>query len=95
MEYELLAPVGDFRNLRAAVAAGADAVYFGIKGFNMRDSARNFSLRNLKKVREICGEVKMYLTLNVVMYDSELKRVESIVKVARNMLMRLFVGIWL
>ena len=103
-KYELLAPVGDFRNLRAAVAAGADAVYFGIKGFNMRDSAKNFSLRNLKKVREICGSqldstpldknrtgqvhrtgqgVKMYLTLNVVMYDSELARVERIVKAAK------------
>ncbi len=76
---ELLAPVGDFRNLRAAVEAGADAVYFGIRGFNMRDSARNFSVRNLEKIREICGDVKMYLTLNVVVYDGELKRVEEIV----------------
>ena len=106
MKYELLAPVGDFRNLRAAVAAGADAVYFGIRGFNMRDSARNFSLRNLKKVREICDSqldtpldsrrhrtgrgadrtgqgVKMYLTLNVVVYDSELAKIEKIVKFAR------------
>ena len=83
MVYELLAPVGDFRNLRAAVAAGADAVYFGIKGFNMRDSAKNFSLRNLKKMKKVCGDVKMYLTLNVVMYDEELAKVEKIVKGAR------------
>jgi U32 family peptidase len=83
MKYELLAPVGDFRNLRAAVETGADAVYFGIKGFNMRDSAKNFSLRNLKKMREICGGVKMYLTLNVVMYDEELAKIEKIVKGAK------------
>jgi putative protease len=101
MEYELLAPVGDFRNLRAAVEAGCDAVYFGVRGFNMRDSAKNFSLRDLDKIRKICsrldstlldkdrtgqahqmgqGRVKMYLTLNVVVYDEELGRVENILK---------------
>ncbi len=79
-KYELLAPAGDFKNLRAAVEAGADAVYFGVRGFNMRDAARNFSLRDINKVRKICGKVKMYLTLNVVVYDGELKRVEEIVK---------------
>jgi putative protease len=80
MKYELLAPVGDFRNLRAAVEAGADAVYFGIRGFNMRDGAKNFSLRDLGKIRKICGRVKMYLTLNVVVYDEEVKRVEDILR---------------
>ena len=87
MKYELLAPVGDFRNLRAAVDSGADAVYFGVRGFNMRDSARNFSLRDLDKIRKVCDSsernVKMYLTLNVVVYDGELKRVEEIVKKVR------------
>jgi len=68
-KYELLAPVGDFRNLYAAVEAGADAVYFGIKGFNMRDSAKNFTTRDFKRIRKVCGKIKMYLTLNVVMYD--------------------------
>ncbi|MFH0712071.1 MAG: U32 family peptidase [archaeon] len=84
MKCELLAPVGDFRSLRAAVDAGADAVYFGIKGFNMRDAARNFELKDLKKIRKICGGVKMYLTLNVVVYDGELARVEKIVKGVKN-----------
>lgn len=83
MKCELLAPVGDFRGLRAAIDSGADAVYFGIRGFNMRDSARNFSLRDLAKIRSICGDVKMYLTLNVVVYDSELGRVEKIVRKAK------------
>ena len=79
-KYELLAPVGDFRNLRVAVEAGADAIYFGIRGFNMRNTAKNFGLRDLDKIRKICGSVKMYLTLNVVVYDRELKRVEEILK---------------
>ena len=108
MKYELLAPVGNFRNLYAAIEAGADAVYFGVKGFNMRDAAKNFGVKDFKKIRKICestcnsvhsrkgtapsvpleGKVpssscKMYLTLNVVMYDSELARVEKIVKAAK------------
>ena len=78
--HELLAPVGDFRNLKAAIDAGAGAVYFGIRGFNMRDTAKNFSLKDLDKIKKICKNVKMYLTLNTIIYDKELKRVEEIIK---------------
>ncbi|MFH1431054.1 MAG: U32 family peptidase, partial [Nanoarchaeota archaeon] len=42
---ELLSPAGDFRSLNSAIKAGADAVYFGLKEFNMRDSAKNFSIK--------------------------------------------------
>jgi len=84
---ELLAPVGDFRNLRAAVMAGADAVYFGIKGFNMRATAKNFEVRDLAKIRRICNESdrlpKMYLTLNTIVYDDELKKLERIIKAVK------------
>jgi len=86
VKYELLAPVGNFRNLRAALDAGADAVYFGVKGFNMRDAARNFSVGDFKKIRKICGKKKLYLTLNVVMYDTELKKIEHIVKKAKGII---------
>ncbi|MBU2576506.1 MAG: U32 family peptidase [Nanoarchaeota archaeon] len=86
-KHELLAPVGDFRNLHAAIAARADAVYFGIKGFNMRAAAKNFNIKDLPKIRKICKEskrnVKMYLTLNVVVYDEELKKLEKIVKATK------------
>mgnify|MGYP006301522659 CR=1 FL=1 len=86
-KYELLAPAGNFRTLRAAVKAGADAVYFGIRGFNMRNSAKNFGVRDLPKIRKICDESdrkpKMYLTLNTVIYDEELKRVEKIIKAVK------------
>jgi len=82
-KYELLAPVGNFRNLYAAIEAGADAVYFGVSGFNMRDTAKNFSVRDFKKIRKICGDRRMYLTLNVVVYDEELKKVEKIIKASK------------
>jgi len=85
-KFELLAPAGDFPSMIAAVEAGADAVYFGLKEFNMRDSAKNFSIKDLDKISKICKnaenakEVKKYLTLNTIIYDNELKKIESIVK---------------
>lgn len=83
-KYELLAPAGDFPMLAAAVNAGADAVYFGLKEFSMRASAKNFSIEDLKKIREICNsssrKPKMYLTLNTIIYDKELKTIESTIK---------------
>jgi len=80
-KYELLAPAGDFPSLISAVEAGADAVYFGLKEFNMRDSAQNFDISDLDKISRICGnKVKKYLTLNTIIYDSELKQVEKIIK---------------
>ena len=65
-KYELLCPVGNFAMLNAAINSGADAVYFGIKGFNIRASARNFEVSDLDRIRRICKtsgrDVKMYLT---------------------------------
>lgn len=84
---ELLSPVGNFEMLHSAIDAGADAVYFGIKGSNMREGARNFSLRDLQKIKKICNQskkkVKRYLTLNTVLYDSEIKKVERIINKAK------------
>lgn len=80
-KYELLAPAGDFSTLTAAVKAGADAVYFGLKEFSMRDNAKNFSIEDLEKINEICGaKVKKYLTLNVIIYNEEIEKVEEILK---------------
>jgi putative protease len=79
-KFELLAPAGDFPSMVAAVEAGADAVYFGLKEFNMRDSAKNFSIKDLDKIKQICKNgkdarnVKKYLTLNTIIYDNELKK---------------------
>jgi len=78
---EVLAPVGDWDTLAAAIKAGANSVYFGIKGLNMRSgSARNFDISDLKEVVSKCHEskVKAYLALNTLVYNHELPRVEKI-----------------
>jgi len=79
---ELLAPIQDLVSLETAISAGADAVYFGIKGFNMREGAKNFELKDLNKIAKTCHEnnVKAYLALNVIVYEEELKRIETILK---------------
>jgi putative protease len=83
---ELLAPAGDFPSLISAVQEGCDAVYFGLKNFNMRDSAKNFEIKDLKKIEEICKNgkdgriVKKYLTLNIIIYDNKLKQIENVIK---------------
>lgn len=81
-KYELLAPVGSFAMLRAAVDAGADAVFFGLKNFNMRASAKNFEVKDLDEISKICKpkSVKKYLTLNIIIYPEEVKQVESLLK---------------
>ena len=78
---EVLAPAGDQDSLRAALAAGADAVYFGLDvGFNARARAGNFDLENLeatvRRVHE--GGARAYLTLNTLIFESELEYLESL-----------------
>ena len=82
---ELLSPVGDWPMLQAAIKAGADAVYFGIKGFNMRAAASNFSLTEVKKVIEFChkNKVKAYCTVNVIIYEKELNQLKKILKILK------------
>ena len=79
---ELLAPISDFTMLHSAIEAGADAVYFGLKEFNMRKTGKNFTLKDLDKIQKICKpkKIKKYLTLNVIIYNNELKKVENIIK---------------
>jgi putative protease len=78
---EITAPVGTWESLHAAIDAGADSVYFGVGVLNMRArSSVNFTLRDLVKISRICrkNNIKTYLTLNTVMYDSEVKMVKKI-----------------
>jgi len=79
-KYELLAPAGNFPMLVTAINAGADAVYFGLKDFSMRSSAKNFGILDLPQMKKICGKVKMYLTLNTIVYDEEIKNIEKLIK---------------
>ncbi len=86
---ELMAPAGDFATLKAACDAGADAVYFGLQDFSMRSGKRNFKQQDILKIRKICESysprIKMYLTLNTIVYDEELKKAEKIIKKVKGM----------
>ncbi|MBX2931500.1 MAG: U32 family peptidase [Chitinophagaceae bacterium] len=78
---ELLAPVGSFENLMAAINAGADAIYFGVEQLNMRaKSINSFKIKDLKEISSICKkhQVKTCLTLNTVMYDYDMQLIKSI-----------------
>ncbi len=79
---EIMAPVGDFITLSAALKAGADAVYFGLKGWNMRATAKNFSPAEMSKIVDECSKrgVKAYLALNNIYYEGERKKVREIVR---------------
>lgn len=79
---EILAPIQDWTSLKAAIDNGADAVFFGIKGFNMRANAKNFTIADLPKIAKVANasKVKTYLTLNIIIYDTEVKKVETMLK---------------
>ena len=81
-----MAPVGSYESLHAAIEAGADAVYFGIEGLNMRSrSSNNFTLDDLHSIAATCRErgVKTYLTVNTVIYDDDIEKCHAIIDAAR------------
>ena len=84
-DFEIMAPVGSYESLHAAIDAGADAVYFGVGGLNMRSrSSVNFTLDDLREIAAICHSagVKTYLTLNIVLFDSDLEAAYATVRTA-------------
>ena len=84
---EIMAPVGCWESLAAAIDAGADSVYFGIEHLNMRSrSSANFTTEDLCRIVHICREasVKTYLTLNTVMYPEDLALMRTIVDTAKS-----------
>lgn len=85
-DVEIMAPVGSYESLMAAIQGGAGSVYFGIEHLNMRSrSANNFTLDDLKKIVEIASEnsVKTYLTLNVEIFDGEIQLMNEVVFAAK------------
>src|SRR5262249_20128384 len=82
MRPEILSPAGDAASMRAAVAAGADAVYFGLTGFNARARATNFDAGALQAtMSELHAHgVLGYVTLNTLVFDSELGALEEAVR---------------
>ena len=79
---ELLSPAGDWDALRAAVANGADAVYFGLSAFNARARAANFTLDELPEVMGYlhAHNVRGFVTLNILIFNDELPEVVEFVK---------------
>ena len=85
-DIEIMAPVGCWESLAAAIEAGATSVYFGIEHLNMRSrSSANFTTQDLHTIVERCREVgvKTYLTLNTVMYPEDLPLMREIVDHAK------------
>src|SRR5262249_46384846 len=79
---EILAPAGDRETLEAAVRAGADAVYFGLQGFNARARATNFDARELGRTMQWLHDhgVRGYVTLNTLVFDEELSALAAAVR---------------
>ena len=81
-DIEIMAPVGCMESLHAAIAAGADAVYFGVGVLNMRArSSVNFTLDDLATIVHTAhaAGVKTYLTVNTILYDNEMKDLCAII----------------
>jgi len=85
-DIEIMAPVGSYESLAAAIQAGANSVYFGIEQLNMRaKSSNNFTTDDLKEIVRICNEnnIKSYLTVNTILYDHDLLLMHNIVDIAK------------
>lgn len=81
-DFEIMAPVGSFESLTAAINAGANAIYFGVQGLNMRSrSSANFTLDDLRDIAARCNAagVNSYLTVNTIMYDDDLAKMRGII----------------
>lgn len=81
-----MAPVGSWESLTAAWQGGADAIYFGIEGLNMRSkSSVNFTLLDLAAIVAWCRQrgMKSYLTVNTIVYDEDIDYMHKIVDAAR------------
>ena len=86
-QIEIMAPAGNFECLMAAIQGGANSVYFGVGNLNMRShSANNFTNEDLPEVVRICREhgVKTYLTLNIVVYQTEMEDVKKALQAAKD-----------
>ncbi len=80
-DIEIMAPVGSYEALSAAIQAGAGSVYFGIGKLNMRSkSTKNFTLDDLHTISETCHEhgVKSYVTVNTVVFDEEMDEMHAL-----------------
>jgi putative protease len=85
-EVEIMAPVGSFDSLSAAIQAGTNAVYFGIGKLNMRSqSSVNFTLDDMEQIVNECNKhnIKTYLTVNTVMYQEDIAEMKEVLQHAK------------
>ncbi|ERP39280.1 peptidase U32 family protein [Chitinivibrio alkaliphilus] len=79
---ELLAPAGDAESFKAAIAAGADAIFFGLPAFSARSRAKNISLKEMPDLLELAHRhgVRTYLTMNTLLLDHEIHPAVNLLK---------------
>lgn len=85
-DFEIMAPVGSWESLHAAIQGGADAIYFGIEGLNMRArSAKTFDTKDMREIVKICDQhgIKSYLTVNTIIYDGDMSLLHQIIDSAK------------
>lgn len=85
-DFEIMAPVGSWESLVAAKQGGADAIYFGIEGLNMRSkSSVNFTIDDLHRIAAWCKEqgMKSYLTVNTIVYNEDMDYMHRIIDAAK------------
>jgi putative protease len=85
-KYEIMAPIGSYESLAAAIRAGAGAVYFGIEGLNMRSrSSNNFTIADLHQIAKTCRKhhIRSYLTVNTIIYDNDIALMREIILAAK------------
>ena len=84
-DFEIMAPVGSYESLQAAIQAGADSVYFGVEQLNMRaHSANHFTVDDLRDIAATCNDhgMKSYLTVNTIIYGEDLEMMRTIIDAA-------------
>jgi putative protease len=85
-DIEIMAPVGSYESLAAAIQAGAGSVYFGVEQLNMRArSSNNFTLDDLREITDRAHRngVKTYLTVNTIIFDNELDKLHRVIDAAK------------
>lgn len=81
-----MAPAGSYDSLTAAIQGGADSIYFGIEGLNMRSrSSNNFTIEDLHQIAGTCkkNKIKSYLTVNTIIYDNDITLMRQIIDAAK------------
>ena len=83
---ELLAPGGDINAIKAAILAGADAIYCGLDRFNARNTADNISFEDLKGVLKLAhkNNTRVFLTLNIIIVETEIPSIVNLLNKLRN-----------